>query len=423
RDLIVTLYGPQEITGAPNQYGERLARLCRALLGYRRAPDAERRAALAGEGLRGSAHVYLHGRPLLFALDERLLALLRPTNASGNMETTPDATAATPLDTPNFDSSIEAHLYGDFAALEAIGEAHGWHLEREPEPLLASETILVPDFALTRDRRRVYLEVAGYWRPGYRERKVRKLRALRGRVALIVAAPSAAQAEFAPLRADYPLLWYDEAIGAQALLTLLDRAYNDFDQRLAALDPPRLQAEIHARGCVPPAQARDLLHCYTRAELARAIQRVLAGDSAPIWVEGLGLCAAPWLAEVAERATALVAASGAGRLPLATLRERLLAARPDLAALASFDEAATEALARHAGLRIQRASIFAVEVALPEAPAAGRGTDQAGEPPDAPPPPATPATRRAQPRGSPRRKHPRPSYVTQPFLLPEDPSG
>jgi predicted nuclease of restriction endonuclease-like RecB superfamily len=432
RALIVTLYGPQEVTGAPNQYGERLARLCRALLGYRRAPDAERRAALAGEGLRGSARVYLHGRPLLFALDERLLALLRPTGGETpeNLDDTVRqqfvaasdvaSTGAAPA-VPDFDSSIEARLYADFAALEAIDEAHGWHLEREPEPLLADNTILVPDFALTRDRRRVYLEVAGYWPPGYRERKVRKLHALRGRVALILAAPSTAQAEFAPLAADYPLLWYGEAIGAQALLALLDRAYDDFDQRLAALDLSHISAEITARGRVTPAQARELLHCYTRAELARALQRVSAsaGESTPVWIEGLGLCSAPWLASVAERATAFVAASGAGRLPLATLRERLLAAYPDLG---SLDDVAAEALARQTGLRIERVSIFTVEVTLPDMR------------PDAPPaehpesaasgtqPPAAQGVRRAQPRASARRKHTRPSYVTQPFLVPESPS-
>ncbi|HCI80644.1 MAG TPA: hypothetical protein DHW02_13240, partial [Ktedonobacter sp.] len=32
--LSLTLYGPQEVTGVPQQYGIRLARLCRALLGY-----------------------------------------------------------------------------------------------------------------------------------------------------------------------------------------------------------------------------------------------------------------------------------------------------------------------------------------------------------------------------------------------------
>src|SRR5213080_865732 len=36
--LHLTLYGPQEMTGAPQQYGMRLARLCRLLLGYGSSP-------------------------------------------------------------------------------------------------------------------------------------------------------------------------------------------------------------------------------------------------------------------------------------------------------------------------------------------------------------------------------------------------
>lgn len=76
RPLVLTLFGPQEVTGAPNAYGERLASLCRALLGYRRAADRGE-AAFAGVRLQGMARVYLHGRPLRFDLDERLLRLLR----------------------------------------------------------------------------------------------------------------------------------------------------------------------------------------------------------------------------------------------------------------------------------------------------------------------------------------------------------
>src|SRR5262249_11445313 len=39
RPARVLLYAPQEISAAPAAYGERLARLCRALLGYRRSPE------------------------------------------------------------------------------------------------------------------------------------------------------------------------------------------------------------------------------------------------------------------------------------------------------------------------------------------------------------------------------------------------
>ena len=233
--VVITLHGPREMMGGVNQYGDRLARLCRALLGYRRDIPAE--AALGDvAALSGMATIHIHGRPCLFALDERLARLLRVGATRDEDAARQDAT-----DTVAFDSSLERRLHADFAALERAGETAGWRLEREPEPVILGDTILVPDFALTRENRRVYLEVAGYWRPDYRARKARKLATLRGAVALIVAAPEDARAEFAGLDASYPFLWYrDDAISAPAIVTAIERAYDDFPDRLAALDLPRL---------------------------------------------------------------------------------------------------------------------------------------------------------------------------------------
>src|SRR5260221_1115719 len=64
RTVVVTLFGPQGVTGSPIQDGDRLGRLGRALLGYRRAPEADGSAALATSGLEGVARVHLNGRPL-----------------------------------------------------------------------------------------------------------------------------------------------------------------------------------------------------------------------------------------------------------------------------------------------------------------------------------------------------------------------
>jgi predicted nuclease of restriction endonuclease-like RecB superfamily len=349
--IIITLYGPQELMGAPNHYGARLARLCRALLGYRREVGA---GALHG-ALSGWATVYLRGVPFTFTLDDRLLRLLRTdalADASAN-----GADVA-------FDSLLERRLYEDFTALERAGEAAGWRLEREPEPLLFGETILVPDFALTRDQRRVYLEVAGYWRPGYRERKARKLLALGGAIPLVVAAPEDARVAFGALERQYPFLWYrSETLSAPALLATLLRAYDDYPARLAALDLPGLLGEVARRGRIGVVEAQAALHSYTRDEVAATMdalarQATAQGVAAPEWLEGLGLCAPAWLDALASAARAQVEAAG-GRLPLALL------GAPD-GALAELAEASLEALARRAGLLISRASLFAAEALTPE---------------------------------------------------------
>lgn len=361
RPIRVLLYGPQEISAAPAAYGERLARLCRALLGYQRSPErAGARATLAGSGLQGVAQVYLHGRPLPFVLDEKLMKLL---GVGSDKTQTGNGSLSLPA---TYDSALEAQFASEFAALERSDVAHGWRLEREPEPLLVGDTILVPDFALIRGMRRVYLEIAGYWRPDYRERKARKLMALRGRVALAVAAPESARSELGVFEGMFPLLWYTrDHIRAHELVALLDRAYDDSSQRLAALDLPQIAAEVALRRRIPPRESYALLHSYTRAELENAL-RALAGDSSDtglVWLDGLGLCDSTWLAELLARLHAHVASAPDGRLSLGDLASHL---RESDATLAELDEATAETLAERAGLLVARASIFAAEVIAPD---------------------------------------------------------
>lgn len=388
RDLRITLYGPQEVTGAPNQYGDRLARLCQALLGYRRDAGAEA-AALARADLRGAARVYLHGRPVTFLFDDRLLKALQAPRD-------PAAAAAQPDDSssPSFDSELEERLYDEFAALERSGESHGWHLEREPEPLVAGHVIAVPDFALTRGARRVYVEIAGYWRPEYRERKARKLLALRGRAALLVAAPASARADFAALAAAMPVLWYTTRVSAQALLALADREFDDLAARLARIDPPRVRAIVSARGRIPPDEAMVLLGCYSRNELTRALARLDtstagAGDAAPVWVDQLGLCDRPWRDTLLQQVRAEVEAQPGRHMPLAALC-RFLAAR---LAQPELPDALGASLATLAGLTVARVSIFEAEVLSPDAAPSVPTEAQ----------PAAPKPRAPQPRRAARR--------------------
>ena len=369
RPIRVLLYGPQEIRAAPITYGERLARLCRVLLGYHRTPErTTRRATLAGTGLCGVAQVYLHGRPLPFILDDKLLKLL------GVGETQEQAGAST----VSYDSALEARFASEFAALERAEASHGWRLEREPEPILVDDTILVPDFALTRGMRRVYLEIAGYWRPGYRERKARKLTALRRRVALVVAAPESARGELGVFEGIFPLIWYTrDHIRAHELVALLDRAYDDSARRLATLDLPRIAAEVALRGRIPPRESYALLHSYTHAELDAALRALAGGhpdsdEHAPVWIGGLGLCDPAWLAALLSRLREYLGGTPDGRLPLPQVTSHL---HESDATLVDLDEATVETLAERAGLHVARTSIFAAEVIAMDANAESKAPD------------------------------------------------
>ncbi|MGH2517910.1 MAG: DUF790 family protein, partial [Ktedonobacterales bacterium] len=403
----ITLYGPREMTGAPTQYGERLARLCRALLGYRRAVDRPGHSALAGPGLTGAARVFLHERPLTFDLDAKLLTLLAPSDAG---EPAFDRGGA--LDAgPQFDSSLEQRLHEQFVALERDGASRGWLLEREPDPILSGSTILVPDFALTRGARRVYLEIAGYWRPEYRERKARKLAAILGRVALVLAAPESARAEFAALDRDFPILWYKDTVSAEALLALLDREYDDLDVRLGQVDAASIAAEADLRGVILPAESMALLRCYSRAEFTRALALLQAhadatGDPAPEWVDGAGLCSPAWLADLLGVLREMVRVAEGQHLALAGLAAAIAARVPGAAS-----EDTAERLARRAGLHVVRTSIFDADVRVEDSPLADS-------------PPAVPSLRSpaTQPRPRSRRTHTgTTSYSTQSIFPPERP--
>ena len=83
--------------------------------------------------------------------------------------------------TLEFDSSVEADFSRRFNAYDS-----GWELKREPEPLPAGSTVIIPDFSFEKAGIKVYLEIVGFWTPGYLERKLAKLSKLKD-VDMIVA--------------------------------------------------------------------------------------------------------------------------------------------------------------------------------------------------------------------------------------------
>ena len=78
-----------------------------------------------------------------------------------------------------FDSRLEADFASEFAT--KMGDKRGhWVLSRESDVLLLGDTVMVPDFVLTDDRderRKVLVELVGFWHPEYLRRKVEKVRA------------------------------------------------------------------------------------------------------------------------------------------------------------------------------------------------------------------------------------------------------
>ncbi|MEM2185997.1 MAG: DUF790 family protein [Thermofilaceae archaeon] len=82
---------------------------------------------------------------------------------------------------PVFDSEVEREF---FKSLSALSPA--WVVRREPEPLVVGGRIFIPDFSVSCGGKNVYIEVVGFWTKEYLEKKLQKLREVRG-INLIVA--------------------------------------------------------------------------------------------------------------------------------------------------------------------------------------------------------------------------------------------
>ena len=358
--LHLTLYGPQEMTGSPQQYGQRLARLCRLLLGYgaQSGSTGSRRQASAAlsKALRhADASVYLFQQPYHFSMDAGLLALLPVPEGERTTGRVAESAGI-------YDSGIEQAFAEAFAALERAQGTDGWRLEREPEPLLlppgsgkSSAGIVIPDFALTRGPRRIYVEILGFWTPAYRERKLQKLQELRGRADMVLALPVEAHQFFAVLAADYPLIEYRGQLSASDVLRIMQARYDDFAQRLAELNVERVRAAVRAARFVPERACYELLGCYRRAELAQAAARVSVPDKI-VYTPGIGLYLLVWLEHLRHSFVEWVEAQNCAEWSLSLIISECMARWPELA---ECDNATIEALlALWPEVEIRHDSIF-----------------------------------------------------------------
>src|SRR5712692_3675148 len=78
-----------------------------------------------------------------------------------------------------FDSRLEEDFASEFE--QKMGDKRGhWQLTRESEVLLLGDTVMIPDFILTDEqdeKRKIMIELVGFWHPQYLRRKIEKVRA------------------------------------------------------------------------------------------------------------------------------------------------------------------------------------------------------------------------------------------------------
>ncbi|BCL82921.1 DUF790 family protein [Ktedonobacteria bacterium brp13] len=424
--LHLTLYGPQEVTGTPQQYGLRLARLCRMLLGYAGASSGAResgskpkKANLSGAIIEAEARVHFLQRAYLFALDARLLQLFPGAEEARHTVRETGSESSSVL----FDSSIEQLFSEGFSALARDHGVDGWSLEREPEPLLLDKGIFIPDFALTRLQRRIYVEILGFWTPAYRERKLQKLHQLRGRDDLLLVIPVDAREAFAEIEQDFPIVYYKDQISLADLLHVLRQHYDDFAARLALIDPLQVRQTVQQRGLLPDAECATLLHCYRRTEVQQAAALVCHKQPGSLpaiaYVAGLGLYTHSWFQTLTQTfltrlAIAIAQQTGqTGSLPLSSALTLLRSSDPALQS--SADATLETILGLCPELQVQHASIFDATVTLTsEKDIVPLPVLEESEPATTPEPAATPRKSSSRERRStPKKRSTPPSEVVQ----------
>ena len=208
RELVVT--GPTGLFRATRRYGSQFARLLRSVA---RTDDWTLSARIDDRGTERELHL---------SDDD-------PIRVPG----------VEPLVEDRYDSGVEADFAARFAALDL-----DWELVREPEPLAAGASVMIPDFAF--DYRfadfRVFFEIMGFWTPEYVETKLSKLDTVED-VELLVAVDESLGAGEAIEARDHRAIPYSGSVRLKDVRDALRRYEADLESASAAELPTELAPE------------------------------------------------------------------------------------------------------------------------------------------------------------------------------------
>ena len=125
--------------------------------------------------------------------------------------------------TESFDSSVEENFASRFQALNSE-----WQLKREPEPVIAGQQVIIPDFSFERENIILYMEVVGFWTKEYLQRKMIKLKKTEERI-LVAVDENLACERLTKLEKQQNLniLYYRKKIPLAPILHYLQEAYKE----------------------------------------------------------------------------------------------------------------------------------------------------------------------------------------------------
>lgn len=266
----LTIYGGRDALGSWTRTGRRLVRALLRLLAVH--PDS----LAAGEAL-----VHLRSQSATLRLDERALRVL---GVAASQETEPSE---------SWDEDVAVAFQRAWGRAFVGGRTAGWRLRRDPEPLIGTGAVVVPDFALCRGRERLALCLATG--RAMAESLTRDLGRLGGRTPALAIIPgyAAETLRVCPV----PLATYGElpAEAIPALVATLDRRYPRGRAETTLTPWQRLEHMVAEEGFVGEETVAALLGCPLD-EAALMVRRW--GGPALHVLQGLGVCAPESLDEI-----------------------------------------------------------------------------------------------------------------------------
>lgn len=127
----------------------------------------------------------------------------------------------------SYDSAVEEDFASQFQAVKS-----GWTLKREPEPVLAGDHVIVPDFSFERAGLKVFMEVMGFWTEEYLLRKAEKLKQVEARMLLLVDEALACEKLVAlEKRPQLHFIYYRDRIPLAPILRYLEKSFEEVKVR------------------------------------------------------------------------------------------------------------------------------------------------------------------------------------------------
>lgn len=176
--IICSLEGPLSLFKLTDRYGTLLAKLLPSII----FPLDKKREVSSGGEWHLDAWIVrktMDGRKIYeFKISKNEIPELMtdpfssiPSSSVTEKELTGPSSSSLYNDYNNFDSAVEEKFAKRFEQAET-----GWRLTREPDPLVLSNGgAFIPDFMFEKYKKKIYLEIVGFWTKEYLERKLQKL--------------------------------------------------------------------------------------------------------------------------------------------------------------------------------------------------------------------------------------------------------